>query len=161
MMCYTYRVSILIGLLLDVVDLVMRVNLTPPTPPPNHHQSTTLSYTHTHTHTQHTHTHTHTQPHTHTHSHTHTHTHTRHHQTTRKRPLNCQPDTAKPPPIHHPVKKQKKQRAHFEAWITQCEAEGKPLTSPMTRQPVSPIWFPNRSIRQRVEEYLLNLKGDA
>jgi len=67
-----------------------------------------------------------------------------------------------PPPNHHhhhPVKNT--QRAHFEAWITQCEAEGKPLTSPMTRQPVSPIWFPNRSIRQRVEEYLLNLKGDA
>ena len=53
---------------------------------------------------------------------------------------------------------------HFEAWITQCEAEGKPLTSPMTRQAVSPIWFPNRSIRTRAEEYLEALhkqKGDG
>ena len=64
--------------------------------------------------------------------------------------------TPKTKPRHTPPKK--KQRAHFEAWITQCEAEGKPLTSPMTRQPVSAIWFPNRSIRQRVEEYLEGLR---
>lgn len=60
-----------------------------------------------------------------------------------------------------PTKQRQPQRAHFEAWITQCESEGKPLTSPMTRQPVSPIWFPNRSIRERVEEYVKNLKGEG
>lgn len=61
------------------------------------------------------------------------------------------------PPLHFLISfHDTTQRKDFEAWITQCESQGKPLTSPMTRQPVSPIWFPNRSIRARVEEYVLS-----